>query len=282
VVVHSVLPERLAAAVDAVLSPAGLGHVAHGLAAPVRSSEVAAGDPEAVALVGPYRSADVAEAVEATAPAGLPLLAPAATAAAVTRDDEPGCDDPARHRGTVLRLLARDTVVAARIADHVRATGRRAFVVAGEHEYGRQLAGQLLLAGLPQADRPEEADVVVLGGLAGHPEIAAAAALAPLPIIAFDAVQGAVLGGEQDVSVALPTAPSDRFAPAELFEGVERAGHAAKLIVEGVGRGARDRAALLATMRELGPFDAHGDPVDPPVWLWRARDGWTLEPERAI
>jgi hypothetical protein len=282
VVVHSILPERLAAAADAVLSAAGVQHVAHGLKAPLRSAESAAEDPEALALLGPYRSEDVAHAVEATAPAGLPLLAPVATWAGVTRDDEPGCDDPARHRGTVLRLIARDTVVAARIADHVRATDRRAFVVAGDHDYGRQLAGQLLMGGLPRADRPEDADLVVLGGLRGQPEIASAAALAPLPIIAFDAVQGAELGGERDVRVALPTPPSDSFAPADLFAGVERAERAAKLIVEGVGRGAGDRTTLLATMRELGPFDEHGDPVDPPVWLWRARDGWTLEPDRAI
>jgi hypothetical protein len=32
-----------------------------------------------VALIGPYRSRDVAETVEATAPAGLPLIAPMAT-----------------------------------------------------------------------------------------------------------------------------------------------------------------------------------------------------------
>ena len=275
-------PERLAVAADAVLSAAGVQHVAHGLEAPVRSAAAAADDPEAVALLGPYRSEDVAHAVEATAAAGLPLLAPVATWAGVTRDDEPGCDDPARHRGTVLRLVARDTVVAARIADHLRATDRRAFVVAGEHDYGRQLVGQLLVAGLPSAERPEDADLVVLGGLAGEPEVARAAALAPLPIVAFDGVQGAELGGERNVCVALPTPPSDHFTSADLFAGVERAGHAAQLVVEGMGRGAGDRASLLETLRDLGPFDEHGDPVDPPVWLWRARDGWTLEPDRAI
>ena len=56
------------------------------------------------------------------------------------------------------------------------------------------------------------------------------------------AVQGATLGGGRDVCVALPTPPSDRFAPADLFAGVERAGQR----------------------------------------LWRARDGWTLEPDQAI
>jgi hypothetical protein len=50
----------------------------------------------------------------------------------VTRDDEPGCEDAVRHRGTVLRLVARDTVVAARIAAGVHAAGQRALVVAGD------------------------------------------------------------------------------------------------------------------------------------------------------
>ena len=72
-------------------------------------------------MIGPVRSREVAETVEATAPAGLPLIAPMATWAGVTRDDEPGCeDDPADHRGTVFRLLARDTVVAERIATDVK------------------------------------------------------------------------------------------------------------------------------------------------------------------
>jgi hypothetical protein len=45
----------------------------------MRAAVAAADDPSALAMVGPYRSADVAEAVEATAPVGLPLLAPVAT-----------------------------------------------------------------------------------------------------------------------------------------------------------------------------------------------------------
>ena len=46
--------------------------------------------------------------------------------------------------------------------------------------------------------------------------------------------------------------------------------------------GARDRAALLAALRIAGPFDEHGDPVDPPVWLYRATADWTLEPDRPL
>ena len=121
-VVHTALPDPLTA-VDAVLAPTALDHAPHGDTDPVAAAEQAAGDPAAIALIGPFRSADVAEAVEATAPRRLPLLAPVATWAGVTRDDEPGCDDDARHRGTVLRLVARDTVVAARIAGDVRAAG---------------------------------------------------------------------------------------------------------------------------------------------------------------
>src|SRR3954454_5569113 len=185
-------------------SAARVEHRAHGARAPMRAAEAAAADAAAVALIGPLRSADVADVVEATAPAGLPLIAPVATWAGVTRDDEPGCDDAADHRGTVLRMVARDTEVAARIARWVRGEGRRAFVVAGAHEYGVQLDGQLRMAGLPRAEWSSEADLVVLCGLAGSPEIEHAAELAPLPVVAFDGVQGAGLGAGRDVRLALP------------------------------------------------------------------------------
>ena len=110
--VHTILPGPLTDAVEAVLGPAGVVHVAHGVADPVAAATAAANDPRALAVIGPYRSRAVADAVEATAPSGLPLLAPVATWAGLTRDDEPGCeDDPARHDGTVFRLVARDTVV---------------------------------------------------------------------------------------------------------------------------------------------------------------------------
>src|SRR3954470_3180671 len=117
-VVHSTLPDPLAAVVDEVLSAARVEHRAHGARAPMRAAEAAAGDADAVALIGPFRSGDVAEVGEATAPAGLPLLAPVATWAGVTRDDEPGCDDAADHRGTVLRLRPPDTPGAARGPAH--------------------------------------------------------------------------------------------------------------------------------------------------------------------
>jgi hypothetical protein len=39
---------------------------------------------------------------------------------------------------------------------------------------------------------------------------------------------------------------------------------------------------MLAAMRAAGPFDEHGDPIDPPVWLWRADAEWRLTPDRAL
>ena len=281
-VVHSVLPDSLAAAVDEELRAAGVAHVPHTGEPPLRAAEAAAADGDAAALIGPFRSADVAEAVEATAPAGLPLVAPVATWAGVTRDDEPGCDDAARHGGTVLRMVARDTEVAARIAADLRATGRRAFVVAGGHEYGAQLDGQLRLAGLPRIEDPAEADLVVLCGLAGAPEVERAAALAPLPVVAFDGVQGADLGPGRDVTIALPVAPADGVVVGDVLFFVEPARRAARLVAGALAAGARDRGGVLSALRAAGPFDEHGDPVDPPVWLWRAADDWSLTPDRPL
>jgi hypothetical protein len=104
--VYSALPERLEAVVAEVLEAAGVTHVAHGDRDMMAGAEAAAGDDGALALIGPFTSRAVANAVEATAPVGLPLIAPVATWAGVTRDDEPGCeDDPAQHRGTVLRMV---------------------------------------------------------------------------------------------------------------------------------------------------------------------------------
>jgi len=229
--------------------------------------------PQALAAAGPFRSRAVAEAVEATAPVGLPLLAAAATWAGMTRSDEPCGNDPARHRGTVLRMLARDTEVAARLAEDVRAAEQQALVVAGEHEYGVQLDGQLVFVGLPRAASPQAADLVVLCGLAGHPEVARAAELG-LPVVAFDGVQGGA--PVPDCSLMLP------FAPGEDMGGTTAAARAATLISEAVAGGARDRAALLSAIRIAGPFDEHGDPVDPPVWLYRAGPDWSLTADRPL
>jgi hypothetical protein len=280
--VHLALPPGLTASADAVLASAGIRHVAHGDGDPMEAATTAAGDPSALAMIGPYRSADVAEALEATAPVGLPLLAPMATWAGVTRDDEPGCDDAASHRGTVLRMVARDTVVAERISRLVRRADSRAVVVAGDHEYGRQLDGQLRLADLPRTEEPSEADLVVLAGLVDQPEIAQAAALSPLPLIAFDGVQGAQLGAGRDARVALPLAPQEGTAPEPLLAGTRRAAVAAEMVVAALEAGARNRATLLREVRARGPFDSHGDPIDPPVWLWSVGEGGRLEPDQPI
>jgi hypothetical protein len=272
--VHSALPDALAQAADAVLREAGVRHVAHGDGDPVPAAELAAADEDAVALIGPFRSRDVAEAAAVTAPAGLLLIAPVATWAGVTRADEPGCDDdPADHRGTVLRMVARDTEVARRLAAHVVARGERALVLAGSGEYGTQLDGQLRLAGLPRADR-EEADLVVVAGVPSEPGMDAAAATAPLPVIAFDGAQGLDVGAGRDVHVALPFAQ-------DATHGIE-ATRAARLVAGVLGDGARTRAEVIDACRVAGPFDEHGDPIDPAVWLWRADDAWRLSPAHAI
>jgi hypothetical protein len=279
--VHSVLPERLTDAVDGVLRAGQIEHVAHGYDDPVRAAMGATDDDDAIALIGPYTSNHVAETLEATAPAGLPLLAPAATWAGITRDDEPGCDDPAHPHATVFRMVARDTTVAQRIAAEAREAGARALVIAGDHDYGRQLAGQLRLARLPRAASPAEATLLVLCGLAGEPEIERAAALSHLPLVAFDGVQGADLG-DRDAFVAMPYGPVDDLPPEDVLAGVGAAARAAELVAALVREGARDRAALLAALRAHESFDEHGDPVDPEVSLWRAGPDWALEPHRPL
>ena len=276
--VHTALPDQLTTAVDAVLRAASAEATHHGTEDAVGAAERAVADDDAVAIIGPYRSQDVAEAVAVTAPAGLALLAPAATWAGVTRDDEPGCDDAADHDHTVFRMVARDTVMAQKIAAHVRNTERRAFVVAGEHDYGRQLDEQLRLADLPRADDPGEADLVVLCGLVGEPEIERARELAPLPLIAFDGVQLADLG-DREVFVAQPYGPVGDLPHGDVLAGVHTARRAAQLVAD---LGAADRRLLLRALRGRRSFDEHGDPVDPPVWLWHAAPDWTLRPGRPI
>jgi hypothetical protein len=258
-----------------VLDAAGIRHIAHGDGDHVGAAAAAAGDRSAVAFIGPFRSRAVAEAVEATAPAGLLLLAPVATWAGITREDEPGCeDDPADHRGTVLRMVARDTEVARRLADHVRQRGERALVVAGAGEYGTQIDGQLRLAQLPRAERVEDAARVVVAGVPEEPGMERAAATALLPVIGFDGIQGLDLSFDHDVHVALPFAEDPTH-------GVEAA-RAARLVAGAIAAGAATRAEVLAACRASGPFDEHGDPVAPPVWLWRADADWTLRPERPL
>jgi hypothetical protein len=124
--------------------------------------------------------------------------------------------------------------------------------------------------------------VVILCALAGDPEVADAIALRPLPIVAFDGVQGAELDGTHPLRLALPVTPSTELAVCELMAGVGQASRAAQLILAGLRGGAGDRRSLLNALRSLGPFDDHGDPVNPPVWLWRADADWRLSPERPL
>ena len=107
-------------------------------------------------------------------------------------------------------------------------------VIAGDNDYGLQLDGQLRLAGLR---RTEDADVIVLAGLVGEPEAQRARDLAPLPIIAFDGIQGEAFPG-QDVELALV--------------------YAAGMVVA---------TTDLAELRR--DFDEFGDPLDPPVYFER-------------
>lgn len=252
--IASILPAELTGVVDDVLSDAGITHVAYGDEDPVGAAEEAVAGG-ALAVIGPFRSTQVVEALEITAPQGVALLAPVATWVGLTRDDEPcGGEEPAESRGTVLRMVARDMVVAQQIASRFK----QAFVVAADHEYGQQLDEQLELAGLDRVEDPDRASVLVLCALADDPEIGWAEELAPLPVIAFDGVQGADLGDERNVRVALV------YEPGEVV-GFAETRRAAELVAEAIDDGATDRATLLTALRQLGRFDAHGDPQDPVV-----------------
>jgi hypothetical protein len=55
-----------------------------------------------------------------------------------------------------------------------------------------------------------------------------------------------------------------------------------ELVVAAWRGGAHDRAAMLAALRAAGPFDEHGDPADPPVWLYGAGADWSLRPDRPL
>jgi hypothetical protein len=117
------------------------------------------------------------------------------------------------------------------------------------------------------------ADLVVLCGLAGRPEVARAAARG-LPVIAFDGVQdGAPI---PDCSLLLP------FEPDQDPGGADATARAIGLVVAAWRDGAHDREALRSALRAAGPFDEHGDPVEPPVWLYRAGADWSLQPDRPL
>ena len=81
--------------------------------------------------------------------------------------------------------------------------------------------------------------------------------------------------------VALPVAPPTASSSATSCSSSSRAPRRAARGRRARG-GARDRAGVLSALRAAGPFDEHGDPVDPPVWLWRAADDWSLTPDRPL
>jgi hypothetical protein len=64
--------------------------------------------------------------------------------------------------------------------------------------------------------------------------------------------------------------------------GSARRSEIAALVVAALRAAGSDRRGVLDALRVLGPFDAHGDPVDPPVWLCRADARWQLAPARAL
>lgn len=99
--------------------------------------------------------------------------------------------------------------------------------------------------------------------------------------MAFDGVQGAALGDRQS-RLALPHAPVDGIPARDLLAGVERAQRAADLVVRALAEGAADRPSPLAALRRLGGFDAHGDPPQQAMWLWRADAAWDLHPDRPL
>ena len=102
VAVHSALPEAMTRAVDVVLRVGRVPHVAHGDGDPLAAAERAAADPAALALIGPMRSADVAEARGGDRPGG-----PAGPRAGrdVVRGDPPRRAPRRRRRARAARRL---------------------------------------------------------------------------------------------------------------------------------------------------------------------------------
>ena len=90
--------------------------------------------------------------------------------------------------------------------------------------------------------------MIVLAGLVGEPENDRARELAPLPIVAFDGIQGETYPN-QDVTIALV------YAPGPI--GVAEARRAAEIVAT---------VTDLDAIRAIG-FDEHGDPLDPPVYF---------------
>lgn len=105
----------------------------------------------------------------------------------------------------------------------------------------------------------------VLAGHGGEPEIARAAATAPLPLIAFDRAQAAALG-ERQIHVVSPHAPVVGVTTKSLLAGSSaRSGSTARPVKRWPR--APPTAAMVVALRRLGDLDAHGDRPDPAIWL---------------
>jgi hypothetical protein len=163
-------------------------------------------------------------------------MAPVATWAGVTRDDEPGCDDPARHRGTALRMVARDTVVTERVSRLVKRAGRRAVVVSGQHDYGRQLDGQLKLAHPPRTEDPKEGRRRGSGrsGRRARDHSSSRPVAASCDRVRRRA--GAQLGAGREIRLALPVAPGEGCTTRALLAGSHCARRAAEMVVAALER----------------------------------------------
>jgi hypothetical protein len=223
------------------------------------TADAAAADDECVAFVGPWRSADAADAAPVLNAAGIVQVVPAATWVGLTRD-EPGSDPGVAHlrpagRPTLVRLVPRDAVLCAALV----ANGPEPLAVIAEHEdYGRQLASQLRMAGLRETP---DAQAVVYCGIARN---APHGLLAGRRVYAFDGAQGF---GDAHTRYLLPQRPLDGWTDEDVLAFLPPVAAAADLVTQAMQAG--DRAAVRDAVWELGGFDEHGDPPERRCGAWR-------------
>jgi hypothetical protein len=268
--VHSALPARLAGVLTEVLWRGGVEHVDAGPEHPVEAAAAAAEDPRAVAFVGPFRSSHVGETAAILNEAGLAQLAPAATYAALTRD-EPGAEDgmPASlaptGRGTLFRVAARDTAVCQALVARV---GSRCVLLDDGGSYGEQVAGQLRLAGVEPDDG---ADTVLYAGLADGAPLDALRATGPRPLFTLDGAWDPdfveALGRDR-VRFAMALYPQPDWSVEAVQAFLPQTAEAGMLITGSVMAAGADRAAVLEGLRSCGRFDEYGDTNERRIGLW--------------
>lgn len=274
--VHSHLPPDLAAALSQSLSVGGVEHVDSGSANPVAAAQEAAADARAVAFVGPFRSFHVGETAAILNEAGMAQLAPAATYAALTRD-EPGAEDgmPASlvptGRRTLFRLVARDTAVCQAVVAHV---GTRCALVSDGGSYGEQVAAQIRLAGVEPDD---DADTVLYAGLARDAPLEPLRATAPRPVVTLDGAlepEFAAALGHDRLQVASAAYPREGSDARTVHAFIPQTAEAGMLVVGSLIAAGPDRSRIVEALRGCGRFDEFGDTTERRVGLWRiARDG---------